>query len=420
MTSADFFVWRYHPAMPILETLKRLLPVAADPDVDRYEVHTVTHPKELAMPERLPAEIRYVLAVQPKRIDAFRGLLERGYGIAVRRTEKTPERLLLAIDRISHHGQRNTVLPWLEDLLRDGVLPGFSAAELEAAERKGISLYGEAKLLMENRYEFRKIVIVDLHNRGVTEGERTLMQEANQDLLPLAMDAIVHRAVFDNAHTRTETARAIIKALVVIGPVAHGLEHLLSGLGKVFAASADDVLAEIAELFALRGSGFTWRQLARRSRILVPVFLAATWLAFQVEPLLRSGRPGSAGIAFGISAVALSLTTAIQSVFLYRAAFRELAAEGKVQPGPRRTLIRLALRQDFLNPARLGLFLGAFASPCVAAAVFVWSPEWISNGWILALLGSTESVVAGLAVASSGRVERWLFKRRVERAIRAI
>lgn len=400
--------------------LKRLLPVAADPDVDRYEVHTVTHPKELAMPERLPAEIRYVLAVQPKRIDAFRGLLERGYGIAVRRTEKTPERLLLAIDRISHHGQRNTVLPWLEDLLRDGVLPGFSAAELEAAEKKGVSLYGESKLLMENRHEFRKIAIIDLHNRGITDGERTLVHEANQDLLPLAMDAIVHRAVFDNAHTRTETARAIIKALVVIGPAAHGLEHLLSGLGKVFAASADDVLAEVAELFALRGSGFTWRQLARRSRILVPVFLAAVWLAFRVEPLLDAGRPGMAGFAFGVSAVALSFTTAVQSIFLYRAAFRELVAEGKIQPGPRRTLTRLAFRQDFLNPARLGLFLGALVSPCVAAVVFVGFSEWTSNGWILALLGSVESIVAGLAVAFSGRVERWLFARRVERAVRAL
>ena len=232
------------------------------------------------------------------------------------------------------------------------------------------------------------------------------------------MDAIVHCAVFDNAHTRTETARAIIKALVVIGLAAHGLEHLLSGLER-FAASADDVCRSRG-VFALRGSGFTWRQLARRSRILVPVFLAAVWLCVRVELLLDAGRPGMAGFAFGVSAVALSFTTAVHPSSCTRAAFRELVAEGKIQPGPRRTpYMRLAVRQDFLNPARLGLlFLGALVSP--------QSPRSCSsasrNGLRmvdLARFGIGGVHRRGLAVAFPAGVERWLFARRVERAVRA-
>jgi hypothetical protein len=118
--------------------------------------------------------------------------------------------------------------------------------------------------------------------------------------------------------------------LIVIGPIAHGLEHLLSGLGKVFAASADDLLSETAELFALRGSGFTWRQLARRSRVLIPVFILATYGAFQVEPLIAAGRVGLAGVIFGLSAVALSLVTALQSIAMYRESYRTLLRENKI------------------------------------------------------------------------------------------
>jgi len=395
----------------------RIFPFKRLPKVDRYHVTIVTTPLELEIAEQLPIEIRYVLAIRPSRHEMFRKLLERGYGIGVRTVDKTPERVLQAVDRISHETQHNTILPWIERLLRHEELPIFSEEELRNAERKGINLYEEARMILAKRYEFKKIILIPLENQCLTETEQRLMQEVNEDLYPHAVDVIVNRVTFDNAHTRTEVAQSIIKALLVVGPIAHALEYVLSGIGKVFAATADDLLSETAELFALRGSGFTWRQLAKRSRILIPVFLLATYGAFQVEPLIHEGRLALAGVVFGLSAVALSLTTAIQSIFLYKHSYVQLEREGKLRREPGRSLWWYALMQDFTNPARLGLFVGATASPLMAAIVFSFFPELTKNGWALALLGSTESVVASLTVMAAGNINRWRFRARVRRAI---
>lgn len=399
---------------------KKLLPVKRPSPGDRFEVKVVTTPAELAVQEYLPMEVRYVLAVRPSRIEAFRKMLEDGYGIGVRTVEKTPERVLQAVDRLSRLTQHNTIIPWLPDLLRREELPVFTEEELRLAEGQGVNLYGEAKAILSQRYEFRKIIAVDLQNRCVGTDVQQLMKEVNEDLYPLAIDAIVHRVIYDNAHTRTEVAQSVIKALLLVGPIAHVLEHFLSGLGKVFAASVDDVLAEVAELFALRGSGFTWRQLIKRSRILIPVFIVATFGAFQVEPLIREGRIALAGVVFGLSAVALSLTTAIQSIFMYRKSYVDLAKENKLRLPAGKTVTGMALRQDFYNPARLGLFIGAFCAPLMAASVFSLAPELSKNGWILAALGSTESIVAGITVLSSKRLEKTLFRHKVGKALRSL
>jgi hypothetical protein len=395
----------------------KITPFKRLPHVDRYHVTVVTNPLELEIAERLPIEIRYVMAMRPSRHDAFRKMLEKGYGIGVRTVDTTPERVLQAVDRISHETQHNVILPWLERLLRQEELPVFTEEELRTAEGRGINLYEEARLILSKRFEFKRIILVPLENQSITEAEQQLMREVNEDLYPHAIDVIVNRVTFDNAHTRTEVAQSIIKALLIVGPVAHGLEHVLSGIGKVFAATADDLLSETAELFALRGSGFTWRQLAKRSRILVPVFILATYGAFQVEPLIEEGRLALAGVVFGFSAVALSLTTAIQSIFLYRSSYAMLEREGKMRRDPGKGLMAYALRQDFTNPARLGLFVGAVASPIMAAIIFSFFPELTKNGWVLALLGSTESVVASLTVMAAGHLNRWRFRRRVARAI---
>ncbi len=395
---------------------KRLFAFRRTPPIDRYHVRVVTAPAELAYAEDLPLAIRYVLAVRPSRFEIFRQLLERGWGIGVRTVDKTPERVLLAVDRIARGSQHNTVLPWLERLLRLEEVPVFSEADLQTATAQGIDLAEEVRIILSERHEFKKIVLVPLRNQCVTPHEQTLVDEINADLYPHAIEVIVNRVTFDNAHTRTEVAQSIIKALLIIGPIAHVLEHVLSGLGKVFAASADDLLSEVAELFALRGSGFTWNQLIRRSRILIVVFLIATYGAFQVHPLLEARHPGWAGVVFGLSAVALSLTTALQSIRLYLRSFDRLVHEGKLRLSSGQTLWGLALRQDFTNPARLGLFAGAVVSPFIAATVFILAPASASNGWVLALLGSVESVVAGLTVHAARQIDRALFRARVRKA----
>jgi hypothetical protein len=396
-----------------MKLFTRLFGVKAKRHIDRYHIASVTHPEELDLGDEVPLEIRFVMSRKPERRALLSDLLGRGYGVAIRTVDQTPEAVLKAVDNISRFSQHNTIIPWLPDLLREGTLPVFSEPDLVKAEKQGVNLNGDARLIMERRFEFKKIVLVDLHNAGVNPSEQALMREMNEDLYPFAIDYIVNRVLFDNAHTRTEIAQSIIKALLFVGPIAHGLEHYASGVGKLFAASVDDLLAETAELFALHGSGFTWRELAKRGIILVPVFALATWGVLSVDSLIEHGQIALAGAVFGLSAVALSLTTAIQSIGMYHQSYRKQAAEQKL-PGEKRGLWKLAFIQDFSNPARLGLFLGAFTAPITAAAVFTGFPQIVHNGWVLAILGSVESIVAGMTVFAAIRVNRFMFRRAIQ------
>ena len=385
---------------------------------DRFHLAAITSVDELADPVSLPLELRFVLTNHPERADDVRRFLERGYGIGIRTVGHTPHRFLTAVEHLSRFTQENTVIPWLPRMLRDGIMPVFCEANIRSAERQGVDLHAEARLIMARRFTFKKIVLIDLENRGLTDADCQLAYFLNQDLYPYAIDYIVHRVMIDLANTRTKIAQNIIKALLLVGPISHVLEMWMRGFGKIFAASADDLLSETAELFALHGSGFTWRQLMRRSRWLVPVFILATWGAFSVEGFIERGSLGIAGLLFGLSAVALSLATALQSVAMFRRSYLQLAKDQKLTEADQRSLFRLALRQDFMNPSRFGLFLGALCSPALAACVFILFPSIIHNGWVLAFLGSTESIVAGLTVLAAPSVNRWWFRRGIERRLR--
>jgi hypothetical protein len=402
--------------LPTFSWFQKYISFKQLPSIERFHVSAVTHTKELEYSELLPIEIRYVLAVRPSRHETFHKLLEQNFGIGIRTLDKTPERVLQAVDRISTECQHNTIFPWLERLLRGEEYPVFSEEDRAHAEERGINLYEEVQVILSQRFEFKKFILIPLDNQGISEQHQRDMQLINEDVYPHAVDVIVNRIMFDNAHARTEIAQAIIKALIIIGPIAHMLEHVMAGIGKVFAATTDDLLSETAELFALRGSGFTWRQLMKRSRILIPVFIVATWGAFQVEPLIQRGSFAFAGFVFGLSAVALSLTTAIQSIGLYHQAYKKLLLQGKLrlEGGG---LWWYAIRQDFMNPARLGLFIGAILSPLIAAIVFIGAPAITANGWVLALLGSIESIVAGIAVMTATHFNRWRFHSRVRKAL---
>lgn len=373
-----------------------------------YRVDVVSYPEELEHVTRLPAELQYLFQLQPKHKETLRNMLSRGFAIGIRTTTATPTRLLLAVRHIATYSQHNCILTWLPAFLRDKHQPRFLPDDCTRAKKEGVDLDEELRVIAEERLRFKRFVLIDEENVGITDQEQRLMTELSEHIFPLAIDSIVHRIINDNAHERTAVAQNVIKALLIVGPIAHTLEHVASGIGKVFAASADDLLGETAELLALRGSGFSWRELSKRSIILIPVFALATWGAFSVEPLLHAGRIALGGAIFGLSAVALSLTTAIQSIGMYNRNVKKLLTEGKlgiVGASP----LKIAIIQDFTNPARLGLLLGASLAPVMGTIAALLG--LLSNGWILALVGSTESIVAGMTVIFANRINEWRFAR---------
>lgn len=383
--------------------------------VGTYRLDTVSLPEECDFEDSLPMEIVYIFRKFPEYKNRFRQILSEGKAVGIRTVLRTPENILKAVHAISVHSQENFIITWLPGLLKDKHSPTITHSDRTKASSVGENIDEAIQLLLKDRLRFKYFVLIDEENIGTKPEEHQLMIELNELIYPLQINYAVHRVVSDNAHERTEVAQNIIKLLFIIGPIAHVLEKFVAGIGKVFAASADDLLGEAAELTALRGSGFSWGQLLRRSYVLVPVFALATYGAFSVEHLLETGHNVAGGIIFGVSAVALSLTTAVQSFFMYLKNIQKLKNENKINPIVlREGLFLLTLRQDFTNPARLGLLIGASMAPVLG--IIGSFLGWMHNGWVLATIGSTESIVAGLTVFTA----RYLNNQRFERLLRKL
>ncbi len=381
--------------------------------VGSYRVEVISLPEECDWEKYLPLEIRYLFNRFPEYKERVRTILKNGKAIGVRTLLRTPEHILKAVHTISVHTQHNYIITWLPRLLRDKHLPHVTDEDRKRAGTHNEDVDAAIETIVRDRLRFKRVMLIDEENRGITPEEQRFVTELSERIYPLSVEYAVFRVTADNAHERTKIAQTIIKALLIVGPIAHILEKFIAGVGKIFAASADDILGESAELMALRGSGFTWRELAKRSRILIPVFALATWGAFSVHGLLEEGRIILGGAIFGVSAVALSLTTAIQSIVMYRNNLLRLVEEKKVTIPEDQSLTRVALIQDFTNPARLGLILGTGLAPFMGIGGALLGV--MDNGWILAAIGSTESIVAGITVLSAERVNTWRFQKNLQR-----
>jgi hypothetical protein len=383
--------------------------------VGSYKVEVISLPEECDWEKYLPMEVRYIFKNYPKYKVRIRKILSEGKAIGVRTVLRTPENILKAINAISVHSQGNYIVTWLPVLLKEKKKPLFHEHDYQSAREHKEDLDKSVEIILADRLKFKRLVLIDEENIGIKKEEQDLMTELSEIIYPLAVDYSVFRVIADNARERTKIAQTIIKALLIIGPVAHVLEKFVSGVGKLFAASADDLLGESAEIMALRGSGFKWKELIKRGRILIPVFALATWGAFSVEPLIQGGHLVWGGVVFGLSAVALSLTTAIQSIFMYRHNVVRLMKEKKISHHSSKELTKIALIQDFTNPARLGLLLGASMAPLMGVIGSLL--HLMHNGWVLATIGSTESIVAGLTVIFSSYINEFRFRRKLKKLL---
>lgn len=393
--------------------IERLTHQPKDSPIGTYKLAVISLPEECDWEKFLPAEIRYLFKKYPEYKPRVRKILESGKAIGVRTVLKTPKNVLDAVHTISVYSQHNYIITWLPKLLRDKHHPIFTDEDHARARIHDRDLNEAVEMILRDRLRFKKLVLIDEENKGISFEEQKFMTELSERLYPISIDYSVFRVIADNAQERTRIAQTIVKALLIVGPIAHALEKFASGIGKIFAASADDLLGESAEIMALRGSGFSWRELAKRGRILVPVFAVATYGAFQVEHLIEEDRLIAGGVVFGLSAVALSLTTAIQSIFMYRRSVDRLLEEKKLSPLAPNEGFKLALVQDFTNPARLGLLLGASLAPFAGIAGALLGV--MHNGWVLAAIGSTESIVAGITVISADYINEWRFRRKLKR-----
>jgi hypothetical protein len=375
--------------------------------------------EELAATEHLPAEVRYVLAQKPSRVEGFRKILESGHTLEVRLPSPPAPRVMLAAERIARHGQRNMVHPWLHDLLHLEELPVFGEDALRRAQAQGVDLRAEAKIITEQEWE-----IIQPAARGESAPEfpvhgLAVLAEANADLRPLAADVFVRRVAAHLAGRPQAFGRVLLKAGLLVGPASHILELAAPGAGKFCAAVMGDLLGDAAEARALRASGFTRRQVMRRYRYLLLPLVLALFAAFQVELLIRSGQTIAAGVVFGLACCIVPLSAAFRSLLDTRRSLVLLARAGSFRQSKRVSLMGLAIRQESADPERIGLALSLVVLPLVSALVFGAAPLYLGNGWILAGLASLRPLVVALLVRNLMFIDGAVLKLKARRAFRA-
>ncbi|MFA6963408.1 MAG: hypothetical protein WC227_01685 [Patescibacteria group bacterium] len=443
--------------------------------------------------KNLPIEIEYLLSEEPSVVPAIEEMQKRGIDVRLQTIAETPDHILQAINRIAVICQENYISSWLVPFVREGKAPDLmpTVNGLKRAKESGlvngednIDLQPDLDLIKKYLSEFKKFDV--LNPEKMTEEDKLLVDRVNGVIAPLNTEYSVMRLLFDNAQERTGEAMEIVKKMMLVGPIAHALETVAPGMAKLFAASADDIGGEFGEIKALIGSGYSKSEVMKRLLVAAPVFILASAGALEVEELLSKGHVMEAGALFGLSAVALSLTTAIQSIAMYKKGYDTLIKEGKIngQISPlvnnpdfqsalkeyekseslfnaenRGQLIDLirthlkeipnitdaeissfmslvedglnngslekmikspsqferfkeAIKQDFSNPARLGIFMGAAFAPVAGMAAA--ATGGLSNGFVMAGIGSTESVVAGLTVMMGDKLNQIKYRRIVE------
>jgi hypothetical protein len=322
--------------------------------------------------DRAPRELAIAFARDASLRDDLAALERQGARVYYQRNLLTPPRVREAISRVAILSQHNYTTTWLPTLLatRGRWRPnlGISESGRERAIDLGIA---HASTIDERELAHdldRILATLDgsirfaIEGAAVPDAAHAVEARLNRAIEDVRIEHARRRMIQDNAVERTSRAAKILKQIVWIGLAAHAAEQVLPGLAAPIAGQADDVTSEVAELYALHDSGWDWKQdLKPRLRVTAPVLVGAAGIASQVPHLISAGHPLVAGALFGVTAVALSVTTALQSVAMYARAYDDLVREGKI-PGHiaalagdsefQRTLAQLRATERLLSQGR--------------------------------------------------------------------
>jgi hypothetical protein len=103
--------------------------------IGTYRIDVLSLPEECDWEKHLPIEIRYLFSKHPEYKEKIRTILSNGKAIGIRTVLRTPENILKAVHTISVHSQRNYILNWLPQLLREATFPHFIPEDYEKARK---------------------------------------------------------------------------------------------------------------------------------------------------------------------------------------------------------------------------------------------------------------------------------------------
>lgn len=309
------------------------------------------------------AEIEWLKTVYPEDYAFLENLKKQGSEIRLVTCRQSPDNVLGAVRHIATESQHKFVSTWLPDMIREGTRPVVLRKDIEVLEKQ----YSDRlKIVQEiqNQAEFRKQLVAKLFREELTQKTDFLrsieqiegftpfyisievsggnispedilrIREINQKFdSGIGNEYAKRKLLFDDANEISEEAQNIIKAMAIVGPAAHVLEHSfhLPGIAKFLAASTDDIMSEWAEISALRGAGISWKEIRSRFKTLAPAIPIAFALAGVVEPARQMLNERLAGAIFSSAAVFLSAVTCTLSAKMFAEKYGELAKEGKLR-----------------------------------------------------------------------------------------
>lgn len=384
---------------------------------ERYHVEVVAPDPAYIDVLRFPVELQFVLALHPEWREKLQSLFERGYGLGIRTIRSCPVSLLQAVERIADVSQHRITEPWLTRLIHDTEIPVFTEDELREHYDLGMNLFDEAHLILEYRHRMKQFVLIDLEHHGAEEVDRVFVSDMDRALRPVSEIYLLHRIHADLRRGEFRPMRAFAVVLFLTGPIAHALEFWVRGMGQLFAALADDVTHATSELFSLRQSGFTPKQLWKHGYVLLPVLVVAIFLVLQVE-FIRAASPFFGGFVFGLAAALFPLTNALRRYADLRSGYASLEQSGKYPAEQRPPLSILAWRELRRRPLASGSLYGLALRPFAAGFAFFLFPGAVRNGWFLAATASMDVLITALTLCVFRRVEGAAYAMKVRELMR--
>lgn len=310
----------------------------------------------------LPFELERICELEPGLREILLSSQDRGLSLAYVKATHTPAPIL---DKVSdlRKLQRAYVSNWLRDLIQNGDMPSITANDVASIAHGHVKAHRKAhKRVSEDTLEAQladDALTEELNGRLDFVGSADLISSFSGSVMGVVqtgmsppsdelaqINRIIHEYVgrewaarrvgFDDSFRVGESVRETIKMLMAVSPIAEVVQRLLhlDGVAKFMAGSADNIIAEKADLDSWAAAGVPKSDILKRAGFMVPVVLADLELSTHIDEIAQKLGPHVGGGAFSLSAVLLPLCTTLFSIQYFATQYRRLDKEGKLKGSP--------------------------------------------------------------------------------------
>jgi hypothetical protein len=340
----------------------------------------LNHTDDLNNIKKMPIELQYAIAIHPSRFAALEELLNQGHGIAFGKQCQIPLSISQAVSNIAdtHHG---TLYPWLDDLVVNKAIPRWSESDFEEAEELGIDLKQQAHSIADHLKESIQIKLIQSPASQPGTDVSGLMSSIERDIQKIYSIEMANRLVSEHLNRSRDFNYLFLLSLVLFAPVAHVLEMLILGLGKIFALILPGLYYESLGLSRSYSLGAAKWQVVDNIKAKWPEVLILIISAVATHLLISNNLVIFAAISFAIAASSILVGKETRRLRKAKQVYEALTEQGKVSISSKTAWLKL-----YYGPLwwvnGLSIILGAI----ITVFVFTIFTTQLSNGWVLALL----------------------------------